>query len=112
MNGLTDYKVLHTIACHRVSNLNTILELDNECDHFVHCKVKNLETSRRLDVAPSVLVQTYHGLLANLAPSIVRNYRYFSLYNFSCHSDILSSSSFHAKLAQILVEACLDLIYR
>jgi len=46
MDGLTDHEVLHPVAFHGVSELHTILQLDDKRDKLMHAVVQDLQTAR------------------------------------------------------------------
>ena len=90
--------------------LTAILQFDYECDHCVHAVVKDLQTTRRLDVALGVLVQANHRLLAYLTPCVVWHKGQLSFNDLSSDLSIVTVALVNAHFSQILSETCLDLI--
>ena len=76
----------------------------------MHAVVKNLQASRRLDVAFSIDVQTNHSLLANLLPSVMWHESEFALDNLCCDLSVLAIAQINAHFAEVLREIFLDLI--
>ena len=110
VNCLTDYKVLHPGALHRVSDLNPVLQLDDKSNHFVHREVEDLEATRRLDVSLSVFIETDHSFIANLAPCVVWYDSKLALNYFRCDGTALIRTELHAELAQVLLKTRLNFI--